>query len=103
MRIEYNFSLDEVETPTFSVESIEGPAKLFTLATTILNMLGPESKTRIDVVFHSPNQGDLPRKVDQFERILGSGPSSPAFRIEKGKAGSVGSSYYLWITVHSGD
>lgn len=101
MRIEYDFSLDEVENPTFSVESIEGPAKLFTLATTILNVLGP--KPRVDVVFHSPNQSDLPRKVEQFERILSSGPSSPKFRIEKGSAGSVGSSYYLWITVHSGD
>ncbi len=99
MRIEYNFGLDKVGTPCFSVESIEGPHKLFTLATLILNVIA--ARPKVDVIFHSPNQADLPRKVAQFEKILASAPSSPEFRLEEGNSGSLGSSYYVWITIHA--
>jgi hypothetical protein len=99
MRIEYNFGLEKVATPCFSVESIEGPHKLFTLATLILNVLA--SKSRVDVIFHSPNQADLPRKIAQFETILASAPSAPAFHLEEGNSGSLGSSYYLWVTIQT--
>ena len=99
MRIEYNFGLENVATPCFSVESIEGPHKLFTLATLLLNVLS--SKPQVNVIFHSPNQADLPRKVEQFRKILASAPSSPTFRLEEGNKGSLGSSYYLWVTIHA--
>ncbi|MEE9281458.1 MAG: hypothetical protein V3V67_14895 [Myxococcota bacterium] len=99
MRIEYNFGLDKVGTPCFSVESIEGPHKLFTLATLILNVIA--ARPRVDVIFHSPNQADLPRKVAQFEKILASAPSAPEFRLEEGNSGSLGSSYYVWISIHA--
>ena len=99
MRIEYNFGLDKVGTPCFSVESIEGPHKLFTLATLILNVIA--ARPKVDVIFHSPNQADLPRKVAQFEKILSSAPCSPEFRLEEGSSGSLGSSYYVWITIHA--
>ena len=62
MRIEYNFELGDCEIPCFSVEATEGPHKLFQLSTLVLNML--DEKDRVDVVFHSPNRGDLPRKVE---------------------------------------
>ncbi len=99
MRIEYNFGLDQVAIPCFSVESIEGPHKLFTLATLILNVLS--SKPRVDVIFHSPNQADLPKKISQFETILASAPSASAFHLEEGNSGSLGSSYYLWVTIQA--
>ena len=79
MRIEYNFGLDTVAIPSFSVESIEGPHKLFTLATLILNVIA--CKPRVDVIFHSPNQADLPKKVAQFQEILASGPAAPRFEL----------------------
>ena len=94
MRIEYNFGLETVATPSFSVESIEGPHKLFTL---ILNVLA--CKPQVDVIFHSPNQADLPKKVAQFQEILASGPSAPDFELEEGRKGSLGSSYYLWVRI----
>ncbi len=97
MRIEYNFGLDTVAIPSFSVESIEGPHKLFTLATLILNVIA--CKPRVDVIFHSPNQADLPKKVAQFQEILASGPSAPVFDLEEGSKGSLGSSYYLWVSI----
>jgi len=39
MRVEYSFNLSRVEVPCFSVETTEGPHKLFTLTTLILNVL----------------------------------------------------------------
>ena len=97
MRIEYNFGLNNVEVPCFSVESIEGPHKLFQLATLVLNVL--DVKSQVDVIFHSPNREDLPKKVAQFQEILASGPTAPDFELEEGKRGSLGSSYYLWISI----
>jgi len=97
MRVEYGFSLDRVGTPSFSVETTEGPHKLFTLATLMLNVL-PQSH-RADVIFHSPNREDLPKKVRAFEQILRSAPASLDIRFEEGESGSMGSSYYLWVSI----
>ncbi len=99
MRIEYNFGLNNVDVPCFSVESIEGPHKLFQLATLVLNVLN--EKKRVDVIFHSPNREDLPRKISAFRTILGSAPSSREYKLEDGKSGSLGSSYYSWVSIHA--
>ncbi len=99
MRVEYNFSLDKVGTPCFSVESIEGPHKLFQLATLVLNVLA--TKPLVDVIFHSPNQADLPKKIQSFEAILRSAPSVPSFEMKPGSSGSLGSSYYSWVSIHA--
>ncbi len=92
MRIEYNFGLNNVDVPCFSVESIEGPHKLFQLATLVLNVL--DEKKRVDVIFHSPNREDLPRKISAIRTILGSAPASREYKLEDGNSGSLGSSYY---------
>ena len=100
MRIEYTFDLAKVDVPRFSVEASEGPDKLFKLCTLVLNVLG-ETK-QIDVIFHSPNQDDLPRKIELFERILGSAPHAPAFALKDGDSGSLGSSYFRWVRIERG-
>jgi hypothetical protein len=97
MRIEYTFGLDQVEIPYFSVESMEGPEKLFRLATLVLNVL--EVKRRVDVIFHSPNQADLPRKIQAFETILASAPMAPSVEFAAGREGSLVSSYYRWMSI----
>ena len=99
MRIEYNFGLSNVGVPCFSVESIEGPHKLFQLATLVLNVL--DEKERVDVIFHSPNREDLPKKISAFRTILNSAPSVRDFKLEDGNSGSLGSSYYSWVSIHS--
>jgi hypothetical protein len=99
MRIEYRFSLDQVEIPAFSVETTEGPPKLFTLATLILNVL-PISK-RVDVIFHSPNQADLPKKISAFKQIIQSAPNALPCQFSEGDAGSIGTSYFLWISIRA--
>ena len=50
MRLEFNLELDQIKTPRFSVEAVEGIGKLFTLATLVLNVL--ETKDQVEVVFH---------------------------------------------------
>ncbi len=97
MRIEYTFDLDKVEVPRFSVEASEGPDKLFKLSTLVLNVLSEASE--IDVIFHSPNQGDLPRKIESFERILGSAPQAPSFVFKEGESGTLGSSHFRWLRI----
>ena len=97
MRIEYTFDLQNVEVPSFSVEASEGPDKLFKLCTLVLNVLS--EAPRIDVIFHSPNQGDLPRKIESFERILGSAPHAPKLKLMEGESGSLGSSYFRWVRI----
>jgi len=101
MRVEYSFSLENVGRPSFSVETTEGPHKLFTLSTLILNVL-PQSK-RVDVIFHSPNREDLPKKVRAFEQILNSSPSEIHIRTQEGESGAMGSSYYLWVSILTSD
>ena len=99
MRIEYKFGLEQVEVPCFSVETTEGPGKLFTLTTLILNVLS--QKDHVDVIFHSPNAGDLPKKIESFKAILASGPAAPELVYETGESGSLSSSYYSWLSIHT--
>lgn len=100
MRIEYTFDLEKVEVPSFSVEASEGPDKLFKLCTLVLNVLGESGQ--VDVIFHSPNSADLPRKIESFEHILKSSPHCPPFQLEEGVSGSLGSSYFRWIQIKRG-
>lgn len=97
MRVEYKFNLEQVEVPCFSVETSEGPGKLFTLTTLILNVLA--EKDRVDVIFHSPNAADLPKKIESFKAILASGPTAPEVEYAEGESGSLASSYYSWLTI----
>jgi hypothetical protein len=99
MRVEYKFELDDVEVPSFSVETTEGPGKLFTLTTLILNVLA--EKDRVDVIFHSPNAADLPKKIESFKAILASGPAAPDLSYEAGESGSLASSYYSWLSIRT--
>ena len=97
MRIEYTFDLKKVDVPSFAVEASEGPDKLFKLGTLVLNVLGEAAK--VAVIFHSPNQADLPKKIEQFERILGSSPTAPTYQLVEGESGSLGSSYFRWVRI----
>ena len=101
MRIEYRFSLDQVDIPCFSVETTEGPPKLFTLATLILNVI-PVSK-HVDVIFHSPNQADLSKKINAFRQIIQSAPNAVPVNFSEGDAGSIGTSYFVWISIRTTD
>ena len=97
MRIEYTFDLAKVTVPSFSVEASEGPDKLFKLCTLVLNVLA--ESPRIEVIFHSPNESDLKKKIEAFERILSSAPTAPAFAVAEGDSGSLGSSYFRWVSI----
>ena len=97
MRIEYTFDLKKVDVPSFSVEASEGPDKLFKLCTLVLNVLGEAAS--IDVIFHSPNQADLPKKIEQFEQILRSAPNAPSYAMKEHESGSLGSSYFRWVRI----
>ena len=99
MRVEYAFDLSTVDIPYFSVESMEGPEKLFRLVTLVMNVL--YVRPRVDVIFHSPNRDDLPKKITAFEAIVKSAPSAPVLEFKAGSMGSLGSSYYCWISIHS--
>ena len=101
MRVEYRFNLDQVDIPCFSVETTEGPPKLFTLATLILNVL-PLSK-QVDTIFHSPNQADLPKKINAFRQIIQSSPNAVPMEFSEGDAGSIGTSYFVWISIRTKD
>jgi hypothetical protein len=101
MRVEYQFGLKEVDRPRFSVEATEGPAKLFTLATLVLNVL--HQQPRVDVVFHSPNSQDLTRKVERVKVILGSAPDAPSLQYEDGKSGDIGGIYFRWLSILATD
>lgn len=99
MRLEYGFSLDQVEIPRFAVEAQEGIGKLFTLATLAMNVL--ETHRSIEIVFHGLNPDDPKRKIASFKQIMDTrlGPSGISF--EEGKAGSIASSSssYQWLVV----
>ncbi len=99
MRVEYNFGLQNVDVPCFCVETTEGPHKLFQLTTLVLNVL--EEKDRVDVIFHSPNQSDLAKKIRAYTQILSSAPHAPKFEFEEGESGSLGSSYYCWVSIRA--
>ena len=97
MRLEYSFALDQVETPRFSVEAVEGIGKVFTLAVTVLNVLS--SRSQCDLVFHGLNPEDPSRKIEAFRRIMESADSGFQVSFTNGQGGSVpgSSSYYQWI------
>lgn len=99
MRIEYNFGLESVDVPRFSVEATEGPHKLFTLATLVLNVL--HARQRVDVVFHSANPDEPRRKIETFQRILGSAPDAPTLKCDQGEGGALGGVYYRWLSIHA--
>ncbi len=99
MRVEYNFGLNNVATPCFSVEATEGPHKLFQLMTLVHNVL--EEKDRVDIIFHSPNQGEIPKKIASFRTILESAPNARSISFEPGESGSLGSSHYAWVSILS--
>jgi hypothetical protein len=99
MRIEYTFGLASVDVPRFSIDATEGLHKLFTLATLVLNVLG--EKRRVDVVFHSANPDDPRRKIETFQKILGSTPGSPQLAFQPGPGGSLGGTHYSWLSIQS--
>jgi hypothetical protein len=99
MRVEYNFDLTSIDIPYFSVESMEGPEKLFRLVTLVMNVL--HIRPRVDVIFHSPNRDDLPKKIAAFEAIVKSAPAAPTLEFRAGQSGSLGSSYYCWVSIHA--
>jgi hypothetical protein len=101
MRLEYRLELTEVGMPRFSVESQEGIAKLFTLATLVFNVL--EARPAVELVFHGVNESDPVRKIAAFREILESVRTPVPLVFENGPAGRIGSSssYYQWITIRS--
>ena len=102
MRVEYQFALEKVDVPRFSVEATEGPAKLFTLATLVLNLLHQEP--RVDVVFHSPNPDEPGRKMEMLKTILSCAPGAPAITYDDGESGRLAGVYFSWLSIlTSGD
>ncbi len=101
MRVEYSFPLKDVEVPCFCVETTEGPHKLFQLSTLVLNVLN--EKRWVDVIFHSPNEADLPKKIKAYMQILSSSPRAPKFECVEGESGSLGSSYFRWLSIRASD
>jgi hypothetical protein len=99
MRLEYILQLEQIATPRFSVEAVEGIGKVFTLATLVLNVL--DIKERVELVFHGLNPDDPARKIEAFKRIVESSETGPDVRYEEGKGGGVpgSSSYYQWVTL----
>ena len=101
MRIEYNFGLDQVAVPRFSVEAVEGIGKLFTLATLVLNVL--ETKPKVEIVFHGLNPEDPEHKIAAFKEIVSSSETGADVVYELGKGGQIpgSSSSFRWVTVAS--
>jgi len=99
MRLEYKLELDEIATPRFAVEAVEGIGKLFTLATMVLNVL--ETKDKVEIVFHGLNPEDPERKITSFREIVDSCSTAPAVRYEEGRNGRVAgsSSSFQWLVV----
>ena len=99
MRLEYTFDLTDVAVPRFSVEAVEGISKLFTLATLVLNVL--DTHPKVELVFHGLNPDDPARKIEAFQRVIGSAASSPGIQYTEGSGGSVpgSSSYFQWVTL----
>lgn len=99
MRLDYSISLQDVGIPRFSVEAVEGIAKLFTLATLVLNVL--ETKERVEIVFHGLNPEDPERKIQGFQEIVNSSQSDQPMQFSSGQGGRISSSssYYQWLSV----
>lgn len=99
MRIEYQFGLQHVDVPRFSVEATEGPQKLFTLATLVLNVIA--ERPRVDVVFHSANPDEPHRKIGMFREILSNAPGVGKLAYSEGEAGKLGGVYFRWLSIQS--
>lgn len=101
MRLEYTFELSEVEVPRFSVEAVEGIAKVFTLATLVLNVLS--TKKQVELVFHGLSSEDPARKLGAFKTIISGTDAGRDLIYEEGEAGVVpgSSSYYQWVRVRN--
>jgi len=99
MRLEYKISLDQIDVPRFSVEAVEGIAKLFTLATLVMNVL--ETRQKVELVFHGLNPEDPERKIKGFQEIFATSDSAPRVDYSVGEGGRVpgSSSYFQWLTV----
>jgi Na+/alanine symporter len=99
MRLEYAIELNELQTPRFAVEAVEGIGKLFTLATLVLNVL--ETRQSVEIVFHGLNPEDPERKITSFREIIATCASSPNVRFEPGARGRVtgSSSAFQWLVV----
>ena len=99
MRLEYSIGMDQVNVPRFSVEAVEGIAKLFTLATVVLNVL--DTKPEVEIVFHGLNPEDPERKIAGFREIIATSSSDKELGFAPGKGGRVpgSSSYFQWLTV----
>lgn len=99
MRLEYNFELSQVEIPCFSVESVEGINKLFTLSALVLNVFS--TRDRVVLVFHGVNPDDPGRKLGSFKAILTSSPTAPKLQFDMGPNGRVpdSASYFQWVTI----
>lgn len=102
MRLDYTFSLDQIDVPRFSVEAVEGIGKLFTLTTLVLNVL--DTRKCIEVVFHGLNPEDPERKINGFKEILASSSCEKGLLFERGSGGQVpgSSSYFQWLRVSGG-
>ena len=99
MRLEYAIELNEVETPRFAVEAVEGIGKLFTLATLVLNVL--ETKSKVEIVFHGLNPEDPESKFNAFKEIIDGSSSAKDLHYEFGNGGRVpgSSSSFQCVTV----
>ena len=102
MRVEYKLEMDQVETPTFAVESVEGIGKLFTLATLVINML--ETKAAVEIVFHGLSREDPERRIKSFKSILATSSASSSLEYAEGASGEVpgSSSAFQWLRVSRG-
>ena len=103
MRLEFKMELDQVSTPRFSVESVEGIGKVFTLATLVLNVL--ETRKSVEIVFHGMSRDDPARKIEGLREIMESSPTARPVVYEGGdcKAVAGSSSYYQWLTISRSD
>ena len=99
MRLEFNLELDQIKTPRFSVEAVEGIGKIFTLATLVLNVL--DMRDSVEIVFHGLNSEDPTRKIEGFKAIMESTPGGVSLDYENTDCGRVpgSSSYFQWLTI----
>lgn len=99
MRLDYTIELSEVDTPRFAVEAVEGIGKIFSLSTLVLNVL--DTKEKVEIVFHGLNPEDPERKIEAFQKIVGSASATRTLEFQNGIGGRVpsSSSYYQWISV----
>ncbi len=102
MRVEYKIEMDQVETPRFAVEAVEGIGKLFTLATLVINML--ETKSSVEIVFHGLSREDPERRIASFKSILATASGSESLAYADGVSGEVpgSSSAFQWLSVSRG-